>query len=200
MNRFDITQTNAAVERLIETTKNPRHLYLLHAYNRHRYLEMAGLFEEIFTPEMTVENPVYHFNLLGATFTLDGAEAVKGVYREWTRTGQCIFYGNGDEKLAVSDAMIVSTSTLYQQTPGTILAGSGAPVDSDATYLVKTATHMIWPYDDRGRLIGEDVWEYDDSVREFIPLDPIDVLTAEQSGKLLAPLIKPLPTHNPFTP
>jgi hypothetical protein len=65
---------------------------------------------------------------------------------------------------------------------------------------VKTATHMIWPYDDRGRLIGEDVWEYDDSVREFIPLDPIDVLTAEQSGKLLAPLIKPLPTHNPFTP
>ena len=127
-------------------------------------------------------------------------EAVKGVYREWTRTGQCIFYGNGDEKLAVSDAMIVSTSTLYQQTPGTILAGSGAPVDPDATYLVKTATHMIWPYDDRGRLIGEDVWEYDDSVREFIPLDPIDVLTAEQSGKLLAPLIKPLPTHNPFTP
>jgi hypothetical protein len=117
----------------------------------------------------------------------------------WSRTGQCIFYGNGDEKLAVSDAMIVSTSTLYQQTPGTILAGSGAPVDPDATYLVKTATHMIWPYDDRGRLIGEDVWEYDDSVREFIPLDPIDVLTAEQSGKLLAPLIKPLPTHNPFT-
>ena len=55
MNRFDITQTNAAVERLIETTENPRHLYLLHAYNRHRYLEMAGRFEEIFTPEMTVE-------------------------------------------------------------------------------------------------------------------------------------------------
>jgi hypothetical protein len=57
MSRFDITQTNAAVERSIETTENPRHLYLLHAYNRHRYLEMAGRFEEIFTPEMTVENP-----------------------------------------------------------------------------------------------------------------------------------------------
>jgi hypothetical protein len=199
MNRFDITQTNAAVERLIETTKNPRHLYLLHAYNRHRYLEMAGRYEEIFAPEMTVEHPVYHFNLLGATFTLDGAKAVKEVYREWGRTGQCIFYTGGDEKLAVSDAMIVSTGTIIQQYPGTILAGSGAPVDPDTTYLVKTATHMIWPYDDRGRLVGEDVWEYDDSVREFIPLDPIDVLTAEQSSKLLAPLIKPLPSHNPFT-
>ena len=95
--------------------------------------------------------------------------------------------------------MIASTVTIYQQTPGSILAGSGAPVDPDATYLVKTATHMIWPYDDRGRLTGEDVWDYDDSVREFIPLDPIHVLTTEQSSKLLAPLIKPLPTYNPFT-
>ena len=67
-----------------------------------------------------------------AAIRFDVAEAVKGVYGEWTRTGQCIFYGNGDEKHAVSDAMIVSTSTLYQQTPGTILAGSGAPVDPDA--------------------------------------------------------------------
>ncbi len=65
MSRFDITQTNVAVERLIETTTNPRHLYLLHAYNRHRYLEMAGRFEEIFAPDMTVDKPVYHFNVLG---------------------------------------------------------------------------------------------------------------------------------------
>jgi hypothetical protein len=199
MNRFDITQTNAAVERLIETMENPRHLYLLHAYNRHRYLEMAGRWEEIFTPEMTVETPVYRFNLLDATTTLVGAEAVKEVYREWTRTSQCVFYTGGDEKLAVSDAMIVSTSTLYQQYPGAILAAGGAPVDPDVTYLVKMATHMIWPYDDRGRLVGEDVWEYDSSVREVIPLDPADVLTAEQSAKLLAPLIKPLPADNPFT-
>src|ERR1700736_3921893 len=77
MSRFDITQTNVAVERLIETTTNPRHLYLLHAYNRHRYLEMAGRFEDIFAPDMTVEKPVYHFNVLGMTTTLEGAEAVK---------------------------------------------------------------------------------------------------------------------------
>jgi hypothetical protein len=198
MNRFDITQVNAAVERLIETTENPRHLYLLHAYNRHRYLEIAGRFEEIFTPEMTVEHPVHRFNLLDTVTTLDGAEAVEEVYREWTRTGECIFYAE-DEKLAVGDTMIVSTSMIYQQHPGAILAASGVPVDPDATYLVKTATHMIWPYDGRGRLIGEDVWEYDTSLREIIPLDSADVLTAEQSGKLLAPLIKPLPTDNPFT-
>ncbi|MDI9976834.1 hypothetical protein [Rhodococcus sp. IEGM 1307] len=198
MSRFDITQTNRAVERLIETTDNKRHLYLLHAYNRHRYLEMAGRFEEIFAPDMTVANPVYHFNLLGTTTTLEGADAVKEVYREWTGTAQCVFYVD-DEKLAVSDHMIVSTSTMYQQTPGSVLAAGGAPVDPDATYLMKSAEHMIWPYDDQGRLIGEDVWEYDESVREIIALDPSEVLTVEQSAALLAPLIKPLPALNPFT-
>ena len=198
MSRFDITQTNIAVQRLIETTENPRHLYLLHAYDRHRNLEMAGRYEEIFAPEMTVDEPVYHFNLLGKCLTLDGAEAVKGVYREWTETAQCVFYAE-DEKLAVSDHMIVSTSTLYQQTLGSVLAADGAPVDPDAMYLVKSAEHMIWPYDDKGRLVGEDVWEFDETVREIIPLDPTEVLTVEQARKLLDPLIKPLPSYNPFT-
>ncbi len=198
MSRFDITQTNIAVERLIETTTNPRHLYLLHAYNRHRYLEMAGRYEEIFAPDMTVEKPVYRFNLLDMTTTLEGAEAVKDVYREWSRTNQCIFYTGDDEKIAVSDNMVVSTATAYQQ-PGNVLAAAGAPVDPQATYLVKTAEHMIWPYDDHGRLIGEDVWEYDETVREIIPLDPDEVLTVEQAAELLAPLIKPLPAYNPFT-
>ncbi|MGV0723149.1 hypothetical protein ABQF17_20695 [Mycolicibacterium elephantis] len=196
MRRFDITKTNIAVERLIETTNDPRHLYMLHAYNRHRYLEMAGRYEEIFAPDMTVEKPVYHFNMLGKTLTVEGAEAVKALYREWAGTAQCIFYSD-NENLAVSDDMIVSTSFIYQQTPGSVLASDGVPVDPDATYLVKTAEHMIWPYDN-GLLVGEDVWEFDETAREIIPLDPVDVLTVEQSAKLLDPLIKPLPADNPF--
>ena len=78
-----------------------------------------------------------------------------------------------------------------------LLADDGAPVDPDAMYLVKIAEHMIWPYDDEGRLVGEDVWEYDETVREIIALDPADVLTVEQAGKLLDPLIKPLPASQP---
>lgn len=195
MGRFDITQTNVAVERLIETTENPRHLFLLHAYNRHRYLEMAGRYEEIFVPEMTVEHPVYHFNVFGMNVTLDGREAVESVYREWTRTGQCVFYAK-DERLAVGDNIICSTSAIGQQTPGEVLAATGADVDVDATYLVRNVEHMIWPYDDRGRLIGEDVWEIDESKREVIKLDPAEVLTPQESGRLLEPFIKPLPAFD----
>lgn len=197
MSHFDITKTNVAVERLIETTENPRHLYMLHAYNRHRYLEMAGRYEEIFTPDMTVAEPVYHFNMLGQTMTLRGTEEVKDVYSQWTDSAQCVFYAE-NEKLAVSDDMIVSTSVLYQQAPGRVLAAEGLPVDPEAWYLMKSAEHMIWPYEN-GLLVGEDVWEYDETVREVIPLDPSDVLTVEQSGTLLSPLIQPLPEFNPFT-
>ena len=198
MSRFDITQTNSAVERLIETTENPRHLYLLHAYNRHRYLEMAGRWEEIFAPDMTVEKPVYTSTCSARCSRLTEPRPSRRSTASGPATDQCVFYTD-DEKLAVSDYMIVSTSTMYQQTLGSVLAAEGVPVDPDAMYLVKSAEHMIWPYDDQGRLVGEDVWEYDESVREIIALDPADVLTAEQSGKLLAPLIKPLPAYNPFT-
>ncbi|MGI8507154.1 MAG: hypothetical protein ACR2MK_10225 [Solirubrobacteraceae bacterium] len=55
------------------------------------------------------------------------------------------------------------------------------------------ALYRHWTETDRCRLIGEDVWEFDDSQRAYIKLAPADVLTAEQAGKLLEPLIKPLP-------
>jgi len=192
MARFDITQTNAAVRRLLETTTNPRHRWLLQAYDRHRNLEMAGRWKEIFAPEMTVDHPVYHFDVFGIRTVLDGAEAVQAVYDEWSRTAQCVFYTD-DERLAVGDHMIVSTATIYQQTPGAVLAAAGAPVDPDRHYLVANVEHMIWPYDDEGRLVGEDVWEIDESRRQVIALDPSEVLTVERSGALLAPYIHDLP-------
>jgi len=195
MPTYDITQTNIAVERLLEQTDNPRHRFLLHSYNRHRYLEMAGRYKEIFAPEMTVDHPVYHFNLFGQVFTLDGREQVEAIYRQWTQTAQCLFYAE-DEQLAVGDTLIVSRAIISQQTPVAVLAAAGVPADESATYLAKTPNVMIWPYDDRCRLIGEDVWEYEPSQREFIKLDPKDVLTAEQAGDLLAPLIKPLPSFD----
>ena len=48
----------------------------------------------------------------------------------------------------------------------------------------------------RGRLAGEEVWEPDSSEAELIKLDPADVLTTEEAAKLLAPLIKPLPSFD----
>ena len=192
MSQFDITKTNIAVERLLVRTEDARHRYLLAAYNRHRNLEMAGRHAEIFVPEMTVEHPIYRFSFIGhPPFKLDGRQEVEALYRTWSETDECVFYMEG-ETLAVSDNMIVSRAVLFQQQLGSSIPDRGAD-DPIAMYLIKANIAMIWPYDDDGRLIGEDVWEYDDTDRDIIKLDPVDVLTAEQAAKLLDPLITPLP-------
>jgi hypothetical protein len=194
--QLDITKTNKAVQELIEVTENPRHRYLLQAYDRHRNLEHAGRFEEIFSPEMTVEHPVYRFNMIGQPeMKLDGREQVEPLYKLWAETNQSIFYTES-ETVAVGDFMVVSTMIGYQQTLGSTLAAAGLDADVEAMYLLRGRVAMIWPYDERCRLIGENVWEYDETEHELIKLAPDDVLTTEQAAALLEPHIKELPAFD----
>jgi hypothetical protein len=189
---LDITQTNKAVQELIEVTENSRHRYLLQAYDRHRNLEHAGRYEEIFAPQMTVEHPIYRFNMQGQPpMQLEGREQVEPLYRHWAETNQSIFY-NETETVAVGDWMVTSTMIGYQQTLGSTLAGAGLDADPEAMYLLRGRVAMIWPYDERGRLIGENVWEYDPTEHDLIKLAPDEVLTTAQAAKLLEPQIKPL--------
>ncbi len=191
--QLDITRTTIAVQDLIEVTENPRHRHLLQAYDRHRNLEHAGRFAEIFSPEMTVEHPVYRFSMIGQPpMKLEGREQVEPVYRLWAQTNQSIFYSES-ETVAVGDWMVVSTMVGYQQTLGSALAAGGVQADEKAMYLRRGRVAMIWPYDERGRLVGENVWEYDDSEHDLIKLDAGDVLTTERAAELLEPFIKPLP-------
>ena len=191
--QLDITQTNIAVRKLIAVTENPRHRYLLQGYDRHRNLEHAGRFEEIFAPEMMVANPVYRFNMSGQPqMVLEGREQVEPLYRLWAETDQSIFY-NESETIAVGDWMVTSTMVGYQQTLGSALVAGGVEADEDAMYLLRGRVAMIWPYDERGRLIGENVWEYDEGEHDLIKLAPDEVLSTERAAELLAPLIEPLP-------
>ncbi len=196
MSRLDITKQNVAVEKVLERTDNPRHRYLLQAYLRHRYLESAGRWEEILEPSMTVDVPFYRFDLAGQEpFTLEGKEQVGMLYGHWTATDQCVFYVE-DEDVAVGDHMVVGRGIGYQQTLGSELAAAGLDVDPEAMYLKKSQIMMLWPYDDRCRLLGEDVWEFDTAETGLFELDPADVLTAKQARELLDPFIKPLPTFD----
>ena len=197
MAKLDVTKTNDAVTRLLEVTTHPRHRYLLTTYYRHRYLEIAGRYAEIFTPEMTVDEPVYHFKTAAHNATLRGTEAVKGLYHHWAETHQSIFVTD-DEQVAVSDNFILSVSTLSQQVYGKSLAALGVPVDDpEAHYVYTTVIQMIWPYDDRCRMIGEDVYEPEPEKAELVKLAPGDMVTTEESGRILAPYIKPLPPFDP---
>ncbi|BCM67847.1 MULTISPECIES: hypothetical protein [Streptomyces] len=196
MAKLAIANTNRAIVELLEITENPRHRFMLQAYYRHRYLEIAGRYEEIFAPDMMVEDPVYHFHALGISTRLEGQDAIKNLYRTWSETGECVMYTD-DEEVAVSDHMIASKLTGYQFKPGHILAAAGIDVDDhDAMYIYKASEEMVWPYDDRCRLVGEDVWEVDPDRAEIIKLDPADVITPQEARQILDPFIRPLPAFD----
>ena len=213
-----ITDLNAAVDRLLAVTGNPRHRYVLMAYARHRALEVAGRYEEIFAPDMMSPQAQYHIKAGGNDVVLTGQKQIKGLYRMWAQTNQSVFYVINEE-ISVSDHYVTSISSLYQQVSGTSLKANrllnalpkfiarrllesvlDQPVhksDDDDMYLYKTVgMQMIWPYDDRGRLIGEDVYEPLAEQAELIKLDAKDVMTTAEACRLLSPLIEPLPSFD----
>ena len=137
--------------------------------------------------------------------------------RTWAETNQSIFYAE-NEQVAVADNFIASTGIFHQQVAGKSLTLSralsylpgflsdtilkralsrkGITADENAMYLYSNFVEMVWPYDDRGRLIGEDVWEPDPDKADIVKLDRAGVVTTAESRKLLDPLIKPLPSFD----
>jgi hypothetical protein len=75
---------------------------------------------------------------------------------------------------------------------------NGIKADPNHMYLYSNLEETIWPYDDRCRLMREDVMEPDPAAAKIIKLDPADVLTTAQAAKLLAPLIQPLPDFDEY--
>ncbi len=217
MLNLDITKSNLAIEKLLETTTNPRHRFILINYHRHRYLEFSGRYDEVLSDDMIVDEPVYNLHALGFNTTITGKEKVRNLYRFWAETNQCIFYGE-NEQVAVSDNFVASTVLAHQQVWGKsimaskalnllpkglsqqlllkLLEAKGLKAEPDSMYLYTNFEETIWPYDDRGRLMREDVMEPQPEKAQITKLDPADVLTTAQAAKLLAPLIKPLPSFD----
>jgi hypothetical protein len=198
MAKPDITKLNDAIDRLMAVTTNLRHRFMLSAFARHRLLEVAGRYPEIFAPDMMVEKPVYRFNALGLkNVRLEGADAVKGLYGMWAQTHQSIFVVDR-EQIAVADNFIASVAWGYQQVLGEALIANGIKVDDPKAYYKYSlgGIQQFWPYDDRGRLVGEDVWEPDPDKAVITKLDPADVMTTQEAAMLLNPMIKPLPSFD----
>ncbi len=218
LKKLDITQLNASVDRLLAVTENPRHRFMLMAYARHRALELAGRYPEIFAPDMMAPNAVYHFIYGGNNVVLTGHAQIQRLYRMWAQTNQSIFYIEHEE-IAISDHNITSVATAYQQVSGKTLrdnkllgllpkfigrkllehalAKEHHATDDNDMYLYKAkGVQMIWPYDDQCRLLGEDVYEPLVDRHELIKIHAADVMTTVQAGKLLAPIIHPLPSFN----
>lgn len=219
MRNLDITRCNVAIDRLLEVTTNPRHRYILMSYARHRHLEFSGNYEDVLTDHMMADHPTYTIRALGMDIRINGKDEVRTLYKNWAETNQCVFFLE-DEQVAVADNFVTSRLTVYQQIWGgtfkaakllrilpkglsgklfiKLLKFKGIKVDLNSMYLYKTLEQWFWPYDDRGRLMREDILEPDRTTAEIIKLDPAQVLTAARASELLLPLIKPLPDFDEY--
>ena len=216
---YDITQSLQPVEQLVTVTSSPRQRYLLLAFLRHLYLEMSGHYDDVLSDDMMVEAPVYNLHALGFNTTITGKENVRSLYKFWADTNQTVFYGE-NVQAAVADGYIALTVQAHQQVWGgsilsskvlgllpkglsselllKLLAAKGLEAKPDQMYLYSNFEESIWPYDDRGRLLREDVLEPLPQNAQITKLDPADVLTTAQAAALLAPLIKPLPNYDEY--
>jgi len=219
MNIPDITKINVAIDHLLETTNDPRHRYILMSYARHRALEFSGQYEDVLADDMMNPHPVYTIRALGVNMLISGKDEVRALYRNWAETNQCVFYIE-DEQVAVADSFVASRLIVYQQIWGGTLIGTKVlshlpkglsrqlflemlnirriPFELHAMYLYRNLEQWFWPYDERCRLLGEDVFEVDRSAAEIRKLEPSEVLTAARASELLAPMINRLPDFDEY--
>lgn len=165
---------------------SPHQRKICQNYLEHAALEYTDRWPEIFTPERTVDEPVYKVRWgTPETVVFDGLEAVKGFYTELKNGGVLT---NQDELLSVADWGFSSFLKINLFRTGVQLVEQGVTVDDpDGEYVIQTPCAMYWLYDENARLIGENVYEMEPGVVK--KLDPAEVVTEDQVWKLVAPYL-----------
>ena len=194
MDKPDITTLTAAADALLETTENPRHRQILMNYRRHALLEVSGNWQPILEPAMTVAEPHYRMSFAGVSADLRGAQACAGFYTNLIAGGSQVFWGD-DEQIFVSDLGFASEALSHQYLQGAVLREMGEDVDPACLYVKRVDVMMMWPYDERGRLIGEHVVEA--GRPELIEVTDEQFITPAEAAEKLMPLIRPLPPYAP---
>jgi hypothetical protein len=175
MNRFE-TAVYACMEptaRLLDRTSDPLHRSILLNFWRHVHLEGSGQFERIVAPDMMVDHPVYRVAWGVNPAVVEGKDGVLAFYRS---VGEAVLW-NSDDLIAVGDWGVADELTFHQIAPGAILKSLSYPVEKDdAIYHVSSRQAFIWPYDEKARLKGENLYE-DKTSLKIEEIDPADAIT-----------------------
>jgi hypothetical protein len=160
--RFDFVKLTLAVDTLLPTVENPLHRAILLNYRRHAILETSGRYEQIFAPDMTVEVPRYRMfddSTPEGYHELVGPQ-VRALYKGLVDTDTTVMMLE-HERIAVADWGFASEALFHFFMPGEYAAhlSEEAAAEPEATFIVSRWLSMNWPYDERGRMIGEHVWQ-----------------------------------------
>jgi hypothetical protein len=175
MNRFEkaLYETMTPTAELLERTTDPLHRAMLLNFWRHVHLEGAGEFEAIVAPDMMVDHPVYRVTWGAEPVVIEGKDGVLGFYNS---VGESVLW-NSDDWMAVADWGIADELTFHQLAKGSDLRAVGYDVPSDEKiYHVSSRQVFLWPYDERGRLAGEHLYE-DSTSLQIEEVDPSEAIT-----------------------
>ncbi|HEX4075915.1 MAG TPA: hypothetical protein VHX49_10985 [Candidatus Acidoferrales bacterium] len=164
MNRFEqgVYDCMKPTAKLLESTTKPLHRAMLLNFWRHVHLEGSGQYDKIVAPDMMVEHPVYRVSWGANPAVIEEKEGVKAFYNS---VGEAVLW-NSDDSLAVADWGICDEMTFHQLAVGSDLRAIGYSVERpDGLYHVYSRQAFIWPYDERGLLIGEHLYEDKTSLR-----------------------------------
>jgi hypothetical protein len=182
MNRFEhaVYHCMDAVEDLLRKTTNPLHRAILLNFRRHVHLEGSGQFEAISATDMMVDEPVYRVSWGANPVVVRGKQAVVNFYNS---VGEQVLW-NSEDCIAVNDWGIADELTFNQLLKGAALQRMGyACDDPDGWYHLQSRQAFIWPYDDKARLKGENLYEDKTSV-EITKVDAADVITPQRVGEI----------------
>jgi hypothetical protein len=193
--KLDISLNAAAHDRLLATLENPRHRRIVANYRRHALLEVAGEWEPIFAPDMTIETPEYILEFGGTGGQILRGEQVHDLYRQMKAVGANVIVVT-DEQIAVHDSGFGQEAHFHQFFKGDVLRAMGDDVDDlEAWYRKTTMVASFWPYDERARLIGEHGGAI--GPVEITQIPESEVITPAEARAALLPIVNPLPAYEP---
>jgi len=156
MSKMDPTKGYRAVEARLARVTDPRQRTILECLRDHLLAEAEGDFELLLST--LAANPQYHFWIDGSGFG-DGPRGTEAVTAHYTQLFEehrnvCEF---DIDRIVVDDDVIVTEGWFDQVFPGSILRKRGAEIDDpDAIYAHRMRLVLVWPYDEAGKLLGED--------------------------------------------
>ena len=178
MNRFEkaVYECMDATAELLERTTNPLHRAILLNFWRHVHLEGSGQYDKILASDMTVDHPVYRVTWGASPAVIEGKAGVLAFYNS---VGEAVLW-NSNDLIAVADWGVADELTFHQIAPGAVLKTIGYPVEKDeAIYHVSSRQAFVWPYDEKARLKGENLYE-DKTSLVIEEIDPSEAITPKQ--------------------
>jgi hypothetical protein len=164
---FDLSITWRSVEERLAKTTDPRHRKMLETVAEHGKAEAAGSVDGLMGT--LVDDPQYHFWNGGQDYGPKGYDAVMKFYEGFVASGAG-FFESYKPRIVVDDENVVTESVMRQLLPGAVAVARGYQVpDPDGHYIVRTRTVIFWPFDEDGRLIGEDSYNTSDQAFEQVP-------------------------------